>query len=491
MLSLWVSLTQRIQADSEIQKSTNQKIRRMKLRIINTLLFLVSIVLSAAAQQRHEFSAKDAVEYAKKNSAQVKNALVDIKIQEQVNKEVTAAALPTITGSTGINYFPNVGVQTFPNFIAAGVYGVLTNEGVKNGSGAPITSPSDFGIIQAQFGTKFNNSVGVSLQQLLFDGQVFIGLQARKSVMEMAEKTAEVTEENIRANVYKIYYQLAASKNQLNILDANISRLQKLSSDTKKLFENGFAEKLDISKLDVQLANLQTERLKALNTINNGFLGLKLLMGMPIRDTLILTDSVTYNDIRSGVLEATQYNYTDRKEYQQAQIGLKLGDYNIRRYQLSKIPTVALASNYNLIRQSNDFGFGGRWNKSSLIGLNINVPIFRGFAVDARIANARLQQQKNLNNIEALKLSIDRDVQQAVNNYTNALATLDAQKRNMDLAETVYNQTQLKFQNGIGSQTEISTAQSDLLVAQNNYILALYDAINARIDFLKATGKLQ
>jgi len=105
------------------------------------------------------------------------------------------------------------------------------------------------------------------------------------------------------------------------------------------------------------------------------------------------------SDIRSGVLEATQYNYTDRKEYQQAQIGLKLGDYNIRRYQLSKIPTVALASNYNLIRQSNDFGFGGRWNKSSLIGLNINVPIFRGFAVDARIANSRLQQQKNLKNI--------------------------------------------------------------------------------------------
>jgi outer membrane protein TolC len=463
---------------------------KMSLKGI-VLLIIMGSSLYMEAQERHEFSAKDAVEYAKKNSAQVQNALIDIKIQEQVNKEVTAAALPTITGNTGINYFPNVGVQTFPNFIAAGVYGVLSNEGVKNGSGVPITSPSDFGIIQAQFGTKFNNSVGVSLQQLLFDVQVFVGLQARRTIMEMAEKTAEVTEENIRANIYKIYYQLAASRNQLNILDANVSRLQKLSSDTKKLYENGFAEKLDISKLDVQLANLQTERLKALNTINNGFLGLKLLMGMPIRDSLILTDSITYSDIRSGMLEATQYNYSDRKEYQQAQIGLKLGDYNIRRYQLSKIPTVALASNYNLIRQANEFGFGGRWNKSSLIGLNINVPIFQGFAVDARIANARLQQQKNLNNIEALKLSIDRDVQQAVNNYTNALATLDAQKRNMDLAETVYNQTQLKFQNGIGSQTEISTAQSDLLVAQNNYILALYDAINARIDFLKATGKLQ
>lgn len=463
----------------------------MKLRLSGMVLFSVGIMLSAAAQERHEFSAKDAVEYAKKNSVQVKNALLDIKIQEQVNKQVTAAALPSVTASSGINYFPNVSVQTFPNFIAAGVYGVLTQEGVKDGSGNTIKTPNDFGYVQAQFGTKFNNSAGVSLQQLLFDGQVFIGLQARRTVIEMAEKTAEVTEEMIRANIYKIYYQLAATKNQVKMLDDNIAFVQKLYSDTKKLYENGFAEKLDISKLEVQLANLQTQKLQILNNVNNGFLGLKFLMGMPTQDSLILTDSVAYDDIRTGVLDAAQYNYSDRKEYQQAQIGLKLGEFNIKRYELSRFPTVALASNYNVIRQSNNFGFGGRWNKSSLIGLSVSFPIFRGFALDAQIENARLQQQKNQNNIEALKLSIDNDVHTAINNYNNALATLDIQKRNMDLAQTVYNQTQLKYQNGIGSQTEISQAQTDLLNAQNNYILALYSAINAKIDFLKATGKLQ
>jgi len=61
----------------------------------------------------------------------------------------------------------------------------------------------------------------------------------------------------------------------------------------------------------------------------------------------------------------------------------------------------------------------------------------------------------------------------------------------MDLAQTVYNQTQLKYQNGVGSQTEIAQAQTDLLNAQNNYIVAMYSAINAKIDFQKATGKLQ
>lgn len=43
----------------------------------------------------------------------------------------------------------------------------------------------------------------------------------------------------------------------------------------------------------------------------------------------------------------------------------------------------------------------------------------------------------------------------------------------------------------MGTTLEVTSAQSDLQIAQSNYISALYDAINAKIDFLKATGKLQ
>jgi outer membrane protein TolC len=60
----------------------------------------------------------------------------------------------------------------------------------------------------------------------------------------------------------------------------------------------------------------------------------------------------------------------------------------------------------------------------------------------------------------------------------------------MGLAEKVYEQTKKKFEVGTGSQIEITNAQADLKGAQTNYINALYNAIIARIDFLKATGKL-
>jgi outer membrane protein TolC len=442
----------------------------MKLRSTGMVLLLVGVMLSASAQERYEFSAKDAVEYARKNNAQVKNALLDVLMQEQTNKEVTAGAYPKI--STSLN---GTGYIKLPTTLLPGEF-----FGQPAGTHIPV-----------KFGTNFNESAGVNLQQLLFDGQVFIGLQARNATMQFARKAEEVTETNIIANVYKIYYQLAASKNQLSILDANISRVEKFLSDTRKSFENGFAEKLDISKLEVQLSNLKTEKQKAQNNIDNGYLGLKMLMGMPIQDTLVLTEAVNESDIRNGVLDASVYNYSDRKEYQYAELGKELNQFNIRRYKLAKLPTVSMNAAYSTSRQDNKFGFGAPWFKTSYIGLSINFDIFSGGAKDARIRSAQLDLQKTQNNLDALKISIDNDVRQAINNYSSALATLDDQKKNMTLAETVYNQTQLKFQNGIGSQTEISTAQSDLLVAQNNYILALYDAINAKIDFLKATGKLQ
>jgi outer membrane protein len=107
--------------------------------------FAWMITLPVMAQQKSEFSLEQATSYALKNSVAVKKALVDVKIQNETNREITASAYPNISGSLSSNYFPNVAVQSFPNFISAATYGVLEQEGVKNGNGQPIISPTDFG----------------------------------------------------------------------------------------------------------------------------------------------------------------------------------------------------------------------------------------------------------------------------------------------------------------------------------------------------------
>lgn len=441
---------------------------------------------------KHEFSVQQAVDYALKNNVNVKNALEDVLYQEQVNREVTSNAYPKINASLGTTYNPNVATQVIPNFISPSTYQVLVDEGVRDGNGNPIQMPGDFGFIAAQFGTKYSAVGAISLTQILFDGQVFVGLMARDATMRFARKKVEVTEEMIKANIHKVYYQLVVSKTQVELLDANIERLEKLLKDTRIIYENGFAEKLDVDKLNVQLTNLQTEKQKVLNSISNGYYGLKVLMGMPVRDELVLTDKLTDEQIKEGILENSIYKYEDRKEFQYAQIGKELNEYNIRRYKLSQIPTVLLNGQYAKNAQRNKWNFFGKgdWFTISNISLNINIPIFNGFYTKSKIQQTKIQLRQTENQIEALKLTIDNEVETAKNNFRSAIATMDFQKKNMELAEKVYQQTKKKYEVGTGSQTEINAAQVELKTAQTSYITALYDAIISKIDYMKATGKL-
>lgn len=463
--------------------------KKMKLLSITAVLISGSV----RAQTRNEFTAKQAVDYGLKNSVVVKNALIDIKIQRQTNREITAAAFPQLNGIISATHYFKVPIQSIPNFISPATYGVLIDEGVKNGGGNTIVLPNggNFENLALQFGTPWTSNAGINLSQLLFDGQVFVGLQARSAAIDLSTRTAEVTAEQIKANIYKIYYQLVVGNIQLGSLQANIDRFENLLHDTREIYKNGFAEKLDVDKVIVQLNNLKTEKERVLLQLNAGNSGLKFLMNMPQKDELVLTDSLSEDEIKTNILDEA-YNYDDRKEIQLLKIASQLNGYNVKRYQLSRIPSVAAFGTYSKNAQRNSFNFfnKGDWFTTSFVGININVPIFDGFARKSRIESAKLALEKSKNNLQQAKESMDNDVAQVRAKMKSAILTMDIQKQNVKLAEDVFNTTKKKYDQGLGSNQEIYNAQTELKVAQTNYYGAVYDAITAKIDYLKAVGKL-
>ncbi|MBL0145229.1 MAG: TolC family protein [Chitinophagaceae bacterium] len=214
-------------------------------------------------------------------------------------------------------------------------------------------------------------------------------------------------------------------------------------------------------------------------------------MNMPKKDILILTDTISEETLKENIL-TDAYDYKQRKEIQVLTIAQQLNEYNVKRYKLSKIPTVVAFASYQKNAQRSKFDFFGKgdWFTTSLVGLKVAVPIFDGNARKAKITKAQLDVDKIKNNIELVKQSIDYDVNTSKLKMTSALLTIDVQKQNMALAEKVYNTTKKKYEQGLGSNQEIYTAQTELKVAQTNYYSALYDAISAKIDYLKAVGKL-
>ena len=447
----------------------------MKRSRIYSLFLTASVLLAGTAMAQkqpvvNQFSVQQAIDYAKKNSVQVKNALLDVLIQKQTNRDVTSIALPQVNGSGGITDNLDIPTTLIPGIIFGDTTGAF---------------------FPARFGTKWTANAGVTLSQIIFDGQVFIALKARNGTMTLQQRIADLTEENIRVNIYKIYFQLVAGNIQIQLLDANMERLEKLKHDVQIMYDNGFTEKLDIDKLTVQIVNLQTEKLKANNMIRNGYAGLKVLMGMPYKDSLVLTDTLSDEQIRDGVLEASQFKYTDRRDYQISEITNKLNALNVRRYNLSKLPSLVFVGGYSKNAQREKFDFFGKgdWFTSTYIGLSLKVPIFNGFSLQAKTQKARLELQKSQNQTQALEINIDAEVDNAKSDFIAAIASMDYQKQNMVLAEKVYEQTKKKYEIGTGDATAINAAQVDLKTAQTNYTTALYDAIVAKADYLKATGK--
>ncbi|HSZ33594.1 MAG TPA: TolC family protein, partial [Puia sp.] len=298
---------------------------------------------------------------------------------------------------------------------------------------------------------------------------------------------------SLTVNVYKTYYSLVVSKTQLDLLDANIARAAKFLHDTKVMNDNGFAEKLDVNKAVVQLANLQTSRENTETNIVNGYLTLKFLIGIPASDSVQLTTSFDEAQLKGGIPMDLQYRYEDRYDFQTLQISKQLSEFDVKRYKAVYYPTLSLNGAYqkNALNNTYDlFSKSSTWYSTSYFGLSLNVPIFSGFSKDANLKKARVQSNLLNDQLENLKQSIDVEVRTARNNFINAISNMDNQKENTTLAESVYDQTKKKYESGLASSTDLTNAQTDLIQAQSNYINALYNAVVAKVDYLKAIGKI-
>lgn len=463
-----------------------------KARMTMALVIFCSIISGTHAQTKHAFTLQQAIDYGMKNSTAVRNALLDIQLQRQANREVTALAMPQVNGSLTTTHFFDIPVQSLPNFISPSTYQVLVDQGVKDGNGNPIAFPAGgFGTIAAKFGVPWTASGGLDVAQILFDGQVFIGLKARSSVLKWSEANAEITKEQVNANIQKIYYQLVVGEKQMGSLNANIQLLEKLLHDTKELYKQGFAEKLDVDKVTVQLNNLKTESDKIKNQLVIGNAGLKFLLNVPQRDELVLTDTLAKELIDARLLYDS-VSSDNRKDIKMLSIAKRLSEYNVKRYQLSRIPTLAAFATYSKNAQRLEFNFldKGDWFSTSLVGVKLAIPIFDGFARRSRIQSAKLNLSKVNNQMNQLKEMASYEIFSTRSRLDIALKTMKNQEANILLAEKVFNTTKKKYEQGLGSSLEIFSAQTAMEMAQNNYYNALYEAINAKIDFQKATGTL-
>lgn len=437
--------------------------RRLLLSLITLLPF------AGYAQQPIELSLEDAFNYAVKNNYTVKNARLDVLIQEAKNAEITGLAYPQVKGQGQYTDY----INPIQSFIPGEFFG-------KPGTFQPIV-----------FTPKYSSTASVSGSQILFDGTVMVALQARRAIMQLVEENAQLSAEDVKYNVQKAYFSYVVAQKQYDILKSSLANARVLLHDITVLHDNGLAEKIDVDRTTVQVNNLRTDSIRTDNLLSVSEQLLKYRMGMDVEQPILLTDTVLKDNLTEAqTLLLNELNYNNRTDYNLLQSQLTLNQYDLKRHRLSGLPALAAFGNANYTYSSNTFSdlLHNKYVFYSLWGLQLNVPIFDGMQRRKRVTQAELNVEKSQNNIDNLKLGIDFQVKQSRISLKNAIASAQSQQENVVLGNTVLDLAQRKYKEGVGSNLEVTQAQNDLLQAQNNYFLSVLDVINNQADLQKALG---
>ncbi len=435
------------------------------------ILFSFSLLtLKAQQTEPYQFSWQQAIEYALKHQSAVLNADIDVQIAKNKVNETTGIGLPQVSTNFSFQDFVKVPTSLIPGEFF----------GEPAGTFIPV-----------QFGVKYQSTLGLEASQLLFDGSYLVGLQASKTYKELSIRNSKRTKIETAVAVTKAYYSVLVSNEQLNLLDANLLRLKKSLNDTEAYFKNGFVEKIDLDRLKVLSNNLETERQNVIRLLDLNTKLLKFQMGMPIEIGLKLTDGIADIQIDTEVLLPDSNAYSNRVEYSLLQTQKKLNELNLKRYKSEFLPSIVAFGSTSSIYQNNDFSqlYDKRF-PTTVVGLRLSLPIISGGQRIFKIKSAALEVKKSANDLSNAKNGINLEIAHAKTSYQNGYQSLENQKRNMELSKEVLRVAKIKYEQGVGSSLEVTSAETALKESQNNYINALYDLLINKVNLDRALGKI-
>ncbi|MBC8152797.1 MAG: TolC family protein [Bacteroidetes bacterium] len=449
---------------------------------IGTLFLAVACGFSAVGQQNppRGFSLNQAIQFATEQNINVKNTQLDATSAEARINEIKAGALPQVSVSGQVQYNPIIQQIIIP----AGSFGPPT-------SGSAVAE----GVTTVELSTNFVGNASAAVNQLLFDASYKVGLKAAATFRELAQRNITASKITVAEQVAKAYYGVLVNEERSKLLDLNISRVDSSLYQTRASNKEGFVEKIDVDRLEVQINNLKSDRQNTQNLIGLSYYLLKFQMGLGANDNLILTDriqDVNLEQLAQDIVTDSTFDYANRIEYQTLQTQLRLADFDIQNTAAKYYPRASLFANYGYNNGRNDFFdlLTKQWFNSAAIGISLSVPIFDGFAKKYQSQQQRITLQKAQNSGILLRNSIDLQLKQANVTLTNSLQTLRTQKRNRDLAEEIVRVTRIKYKEGVGSNIEVLNAETSLRESQTNYFAALYDFLITKVDQDKARGTL-
>lgn len=430
------------------------------------LIIIIVFLIFSLAQAQTPLSLQQCIDKALQENLNVKAARFDIDLTQDKISEVKAGLFPQVNLNANYQYNTQIATQLAPAAAFGG-------------------KPGEFRALQ--FGVPTTTNLGVSANQALFNAQIFIALRAAKTVGELSQLQLLKSQEDVVYNVTATYYNAQSLAQQIELLKKNLASMLKLTETTNLLYQNQLAKKTDVERLEVNRANLETQIENLQNTYTQLISLLKFLINMPQETPLeIQTDVQT--DLNTLLQEAGSPE--QRTEYKLLEVQKTINGFEQKQISSGYFPIISLVGQY--ARQG--FAKSGELAYTSFpvsfVGVQLQMNLFDGFNKMFKMRQKKIELQKLDNQVQIFRENTNREMINARNTLKVNLKTLTFQQTNMNLAQKVYEQTQLQFKEGIVGITDVLNSENALKEAQTNYLTSLVKVRMAELELKKANGSL-
>jgi len=454
----------------------------MIMKVFITFLFTALIVssLQIARGQNLSFSLEEARAYAVEYSYNVKSASLDVQIAEKKVKETMAIGLPQLDAYLDYNYFINQPVSLLPGEFAMFMPGYDSTQGIPEN-------------VEVQFGTKHNANFGLTLNQLIFDGRYFIGLQYSKVYKSLSQRQLIKSELDVKALVSETYYSILIGEESLKILDSTFKVLEQTLYEISEMYKEGFVEETDVDQLTLTITDIQN----SINIIGRqneiGYNLLKYQMGIPLDQDIVLSESLDQL-LESIAVEAAlgqSFVMEDNIDYKLVKGQEEMKVLNLKNEKAAYLPSINgfLTYTQNAQRETFSFTQGGQpWFASTSTGLSMNIPIFSSGSRKARVGQAKLELEKIRTNLEEVEQGLELSVLQARSALSTAVQNFYREERNVELSLKIYRKTLIKYAEGVSTSAELTQQHNQFLDAETRYFQIALVMLNAKNQLDKIMG---
>ncbi|MDP4239258.1 MAG: TolC family protein [Bacteroidota bacterium] len=349
------------------------------------------------------------------------------------------------------------------------------------------------GNIAVRMGSQYNSAASVSVSQVLYNRTALLAVEITKQSAALSGLSVEKASEEIAAEVAKLYFLTLTTKEQEKLIEDNIARTEKLKNITKITVDNGIGKQVDFDRISVNLENYYTQLSNTQATQEQQLNMMKYMLDIPQEQPIALTGQADTLLVESAPSTMSDFsNHVDIKLLQSQQ---EINMLNQRSIKSGYLPTVSFSGLFayqGLQSQfKNYFGNDGKWYPYSYFTINLSVPVFDGFEKRSKSRQAKLEYQKTQEKLESTKESFSMNYKNAMNNYQNNKTNVTRQKQNQKLAEKVYDETALKYREGLATMTNLLQDEISLSNAQAGYLTALYNFKDAEIKIMSLNGDIK